>query len=76
MPVFDVQPLTEEETNQLRNLLIRYATYHAGGLANNVIDALIANFRRSPKLIEADASVAGQAAVPAPKKRKSKVARI
>jgi len=49
---FEVQALTEQETRQLRGLLIRYLAYHAAGFANGAIDTLIAKFRRSPALIE------------------------
>ena len=44
-------PLTENETRQLQDLLIRYLAYHAAGLVNLAIDGLIAQFRKT-KLIE------------------------
>ena len=44
-------PLTEDETRQLQDLLIRYLAYHAAGLVNLAIDGLIAKFGKA-KVIE------------------------
>ena len=51
--IFDVPPLTEEETRQLQSLLVRYLTYHADGLIGAALTGLISKVRGKPELIEA-----------------------
>lgn len=42
-----MEKLTEGEMNRLRTLLVRYLAYHAEGVFNMAVDALLARFRSS-----------------------------
>jgi hypothetical protein len=55
--------LTDDEMNQLKTLLIRYLAYHAEGIFNRAVDAMIARFKTTSPMI--DVTPAPQ--VPAPK---------
>jgi len=46
-----MEKLTEEELNQLKTLLVRYLAYHAQGLFNWGVEAVLAKFK-SPPLID------------------------
>jgi hypothetical protein len=55
--------LTDDEMNQLKTLLIRYLAYHAEGIFNRAVDAMIARFKTNSPMI--DVTPAPQ--IPAPK---------
>jgi hypothetical protein len=63
-----VDKLTEDEMNQLKTLLIRYLAYHAEGIFNMAVDALLARFKASPSLI--DVTPVPEQSPPTPVKRK------
>jgi hypothetical protein len=46
-----VDKLTEDEMNQLKVLLIRYLAYHAQGVFNMAVDALLTRFK-APAMID------------------------
>jgi hypothetical protein len=47
-----MEKLTEDEMNQLKTLLLRYVAYHAEGIFNRAVDAMIAKFKTSAPLID------------------------
>jgi hypothetical protein len=44
--------LTEDEMIQLRTLLIRYLAYHAHGVFNMAVDALLARLKTNTPMID------------------------
>jgi hypothetical protein len=44
--------LTEDEMNQLKMLLVRYLAYHAQGVFNMAVDALLARFKTRAPMID------------------------
>jgi hypothetical protein len=51
--------LAEGELNQLKMLLIRYLAYHAQGVFNIAIDALLARYRSGVSMIVSRAATLG-----------------
>jgi hypothetical protein len=47
-----MEKLTEDEMNQLRTLLVRYFAYHAQGVFNMAVDALLARVKSSSSMID------------------------
>jgi hypothetical protein len=44
--------LSDDEMNQLKTLLVRYLAYHAQGVFNMAVDALLARFKPSAPMID------------------------
>ncbi len=47
-----MEKLTDNEMNQLKSLLVRYLAYHAQGVFNMAVDALLARFKSSAPMID------------------------
>ena len=60
--------LTDDEVNQLKTLLIRYLAYHAEGIFNRAVDAMIAKFRTSAPMID----ITPAPALPTPRTKKKR----
>jgi hypothetical protein len=70
-----MEKLTDDELNQLKMLLIRYLAYHAQGVFNMAVDALIAKFRANPRMIDVTPVPELPAPAPNPKKRQARAAK-
>jgi hypothetical protein len=47
-----MEKLTDDEINQLKTLLIRYFAYHAQGVFNMAVDAVLARFKAGGQMID------------------------
>jgi len=67
--------LTEHEMNQLRTLLIRYLAYHAQGVFNMAVDAVLARFKPAATMIDVTPVPELSASTPPAKQRRRHSAR-
>jgi hypothetical protein len=67
-----MEKLTDDEMSQLKTLLARYLAYHAQGVFNMAVDALLARFKTSAPMIDVTPAPALSAAPTAPAKRKGR----
>jgi hypothetical protein len=67
----EVEKLTEDEMNQLKHLLVRYLAYHAQGLFNWGVEAVLAKYK-SNTLIDVTPEQPRAPAAPAKRARQRK----